>query len=403
MFSVAVPTHWQGEGGLSACTNLKLRTFHTIRNDDLYFLHWGDPVYARAFINGLPSPATFTEGIYIGGDGFTTTRVFHAKEGPYKNDLEINRLWYRQMIWGRMSYNPATTDQVFQNYLHLHYPEVDANALFTAWTNASRAFDVGNEFIRGPWLNDYQYYPEGQNSGSGYISANNFAGASPNPGSKLTNSIAVADSIFKMGDAALKTLNSMSPGGNAELAINLKNLKALACLSIYVGEKIRGAKNSSLRTASLQKAYCYWEKYTELMDQMHVGQQFTRVQDILPNWSSLNKNALADAGGTRPTNCPDIVGIAAPPSQTAAVGRKQSVRISALSTSAITLYLPNAEGFSLEVFSSNGAKVAELGNSRNNAGVSRFVLGKKLTEGVYMVRLKSAGQTAVQQMNVCCD
>jgi hypothetical protein len=42
----------------------------TVRNDDMYYLRWGDPHFARAYLANLPDPSTIA-GIYMGPDGYT--------------------------------------------------------------------------------------------------------------------------------------------------------------------------------------------------------------------------------------------------------------------------------------------------------------------------------------------
>ena len=55
--------------------NPKLRTWLTVRNDDIYSFRWGDADYARAYIKAMPG-ADKMAGFYMGPDGFIWGRDF---------------------------------------------------------------------------------------------------------------------------------------------------------------------------------------------------------------------------------------------------------------------------------------------------------------------------------------
>jgi len=75
--------------------------------------------------------------------------------------LEVERRWYMEMLWGRISYNPATSDEVFKNLLAKRYPTVSAGDLFNAWTLASRSLPKVTELVMNEWKLDFHWYPEG--------------------------------------------------------------------------------------------------------------------------------------------------------------------------------------------------------------------------------------------------
>ena len=55
------------------------RTWLTVRNDDLYSFRWGDPVFARDFINNMPGPDKLA-GYYMGPDGYIWGRDFLSRD-----------------------------------------------------------------------------------------------------------------------------------------------------------------------------------------------------------------------------------------------------------------------------------------------------------------------------------
>ena len=75
--------------------------------------------------------------------------------------LSIQRTWYMRKLWGRISYNPSVSDDLFKNHLALKYPEADSDQLFEAWSSASRAIQLANEQVTGTWDLDFKWWPEG--------------------------------------------------------------------------------------------------------------------------------------------------------------------------------------------------------------------------------------------------
>jgi hypothetical protein len=85
----------------------------TVRNDDFFFLHWAEPQFVRDYISGFPQIDKYVNGFYIGADGWVFARDFTSKNPYYKarKALSIQRTWYMQKLWGRISYNPSISDE----------------------------------------------------------------------------------------------------------------------------------------------------------------------------------------------------------------------------------------------------------------------------------------------------
>ncbi len=52
-----------------------LRTWLTVRNDDIYSFRWADPQFARDFITQMPGPDV-VRGFYMGPDGYCWGRDY---------------------------------------------------------------------------------------------------------------------------------------------------------------------------------------------------------------------------------------------------------------------------------------------------------------------------------------
>lgn len=317
MYATAVPG-WMADSAKKSLQSNGIKSWLTVRNDDFFFFNWGDPDFVRAYLNGILAQGDWFRGFYIGSDGFCPTRTFHSKNSVTQGILEVQRQWYMSMLWGRLAYNPATSDAVFEKTLALRYPEVPADRLLTAWRKASRGLPKANELIHGTMQLDFQWWPEACQSNRGFVTVSKFADAVPGKGSKLCSiaqsagnecgggksSYALADEIEADAIEALSTIDTMKATPNTDLGVTIENIKAMSYLTIYYAYKIRGATHlkaddkEKARTA-LGTAYTWWMKYSNLMDAMFTGMDMQRSED-LPHWHVHDKSVLkeyTDLGG----------------------------------------------------------------------------------------------------------
>jgi hypothetical protein len=324
MYSTPNPARISAEAKADLKSNA-LKTWLTVRNDVMYFHNWGDPEYARAYINGMRGlGGDIYRGFYMGSDGFCPTRTFFSKNSVTQELLEIQRLWYMFMLWGRLSYNPATSDDVFKNYMALKYQGVSSDDLFAAWSKVSSCIPKITELIQGTWTIDFAWWLEGCSAKGGFKTAEQFSKCKVAEGSSLgsiaqsaSNSCGGKKSSYQLADeietdamSALTIVNGMSAPANTELGVAINNIKAMSCMSIYYAYKIRGAtyikaeKMEDAKTA-LGKAYCWWMKYANLMDSMYTGMDMQRNADI-PDWHARDQAVLkeyTDLGGAGKSSC----------------------------------------------------------------------------------------------------
>lgn len=324
MYSTAVPKWWPDE--YQKIQENDLKTWLTVRNDSFYYHTWGDPAFARAYVDGMLSLGPIFKGFYMGSDGFNPTRTFFYKNKAMNGQLEVLRQQYQMMIWGRISYNPKTPDEIFINYLHDQYPAVDAKDLFKAWSKASRGVQQTTELIcRGHQL-DFKWWPEGcqRDTRMGrikkpvFITIQDFSDTNVTPGSlfasisnsadgKLSgkkSSYVLADEIEKESLSALSLVESMKAEPNTPLAVALHNIKSMAYLGLYYSCKIRGAtflkatRNEEAKN-TMGSAYSWWMKYTNLNDAMYQGMEMQRTESWI-NWHVHDESVLkeyTDLGG----------------------------------------------------------------------------------------------------------
>jgi hypothetical protein len=419
MYSTPVPGWFSSEK--QTILDNKLKTWYTVRNDDMYYLNWGDVDFARTYVKGMLSKPDIFIGFYMGSDGYSPTRTFFSKNSVTQGSLEVQRQQYMNMLWGRLAYNPNTSDEVFKNYLATKYPAVSSNNLFNAWRKGSKGIQIMTELVQGTWSLDFHWWPEAcmGSRGSDFRTIGEMGGANPASGSNLCSidnsskancgakksAYQVADSIESGTKEALSLLSGMSSGANTELGVNLNNIKALSYIGLYYAEKIRGAtylkatkKDSALKV--MGRAQCYWMSYANLMDGMFMGMTNQRTND-LANWHALDAKVLkeyTDLGGSSNPSCA-TVGI-----ETPITFATQKLEINSLTNNALFCRLPANANYVLEIHTIEGKKLARvIGKGAANPGQngeSKISLGTLLSKGTYIVELRMEGASAVQRLQM---
>jgi hypothetical protein len=323
MYSSTTPDFFK-EPDITALKEANLKTWFTVRNDDFFYHNWGSPDYAREYIKNMPGQDTWLKGFYIGSDGYNPTRTFFSKNSATQGLLEVQRMWYINMIWGRLAYNPNLSDDVFKNNIKLRYPEINSDNLFTAWNKVSAALPKVGEMFFNNFKIDQNWYPENCQSNKGFLTIADFAAAIPRKSSKLAgipntasnnlegkeSSFLIADKMEEDASAALALISAMDAPANSDLGVTLTTVKAMAYLSTYYAYKIRGAtlnlakKNSEAKEA-MGVAYCWWIKYTNLMDANFKGMSCQRSATFT-TWHEHDDDVLkeyTDLGGIGTPNC----------------------------------------------------------------------------------------------------
>lgn len=286
------------------------RTWLTIRNDDIYSFRWGNPDYARQYLLSIPQPERIA-GYYMGPDGYCWGRDFLGKDGVLPRPLIIQKQWYSFMLWGRLSYNPYLSDDLFLQALESRFPDIPSQILMKAWAAASMIF---------PWVTrlswgdiDLKWFPEACISSPGYkgfYTVKDFMEVDPMPGSNIRNIIdwaqnyklnepddrlspqAVADTVAKYSRLAmifLQQLPPYKPDSSDEIDQTLGDIEAFADLGFYYAEKIYGACSLALYNFyglqqdkegaidHLTNAKAYWVNYARLYDMKYEPALYNRV------------------------------------------------------------------------------------------------------------------------------
>ncbi len=291
----------------------QLRSWLTVRNDDIYSFRWADYDYARAFIKAIP-PADKIAGFYMGPDGYTWGRDFLTKDVTGPRPTVMQKQWLSFALWGRLAYEPDLSATTFTRLTAARFPGADVPALTAAWASASQTFPYITRFFWGAI--DVRWFPEACRQKSGFYTVRNFVEGGTMPGAGVLNIIEWRDGLLaeKMPAgvtpleiaatletnamralAALPTLRTVTvtPAAAAkEYTATLNDIEAMAHLGLYYAAKTRGACELALfdqsgvaqqqasAVAHLETALNHWKNYATAYTRQY-------VQPVLYNRSSV--------------------------------------------------------------------------------------------------------------------
>lgn len=278
-----------------------MATWWNLRNDDIFIQRWGDPGYVRELILNFPhkskpcdqSPC-LTAGYVIGSDRYFWARESMSKNPQTPRQLEYEKHWYTSLLWGRMGYDPNTSENLLKGLIQYRFPTVDASKVYFAWQSASKIIPAVNRFHWLAW--DYMWWVEkgtgnewsdingyhninhvivnGTQNVSGYTSIEKFVAGDTSGISPLV----LADELEANANAALKGITKMTHGDNNELKETLGDIRSQACFGLYWSNKIRGGvelqryrtnKNIEHKKNAityLERTLEEWKKYAAQLD-----------------------------------------------------------------------------------------------------------------------------------------
>ena len=128
--------------------SVKVPCWLNLRNDDLFVLRWGDPDYVREFMANVPRDLMRWEaGYFMGPDGFVQGREFVHKDPDLSGQLEVDKHWYRFMMFGRLGYDLTLTRDFFEQKLKHRFPQADSKLLYDTWKCVLPDYSPGQPFL----------------------------------------------------------------------------------------------------------------------------------------------------------------------------------------------------------------------------------------------------------------
>ncbi|MGJ5819350.1 carbohydrate-binding family 6 protein [Paludibaculum fermentans] len=289
----------------------QLRSWLTVRNDDIYSFRWADLDYARAFIKAIPGPDKVA-GFYMGPDGYVWGRDFLTKDAASPRQTVMQKQWLSFAMWGRLAYEPELPESTFARLVAARFPRADVSRLMGAWADASRTFPYITRFFWGDI--DLKWFPEASRRKQGYYNVRHFMEGGTMPGAGVLNimewrngllakkmpagvtPLEIATTLSANSNKALQALPQLRRGGVApvgngkEYTATLGDIETMAHLGLYYSEKIQGACDLALfdKTGdATQQGSAVGHLTAALEHWKHYSAAYTRqyVQPVLYNRS----------------------------------------------------------------------------------------------------------------------
>jgi len=286
------------------------RLWFEVRNDDIYDFRWGDPTFARNYIFNMPG-ADRLAGFLMGPDGYVWGREFTSTEPDSPRQLFIKKNNYSFMLWGRLGYDPALSDSLFEKTLAVQFPQVDGQRLFAAYSAASKIIPQIDRFFWAGGGNDLGWFPEAcvrhPAGAKGFYTVTDFMKGKTMPGTGILDistycnktaqresvtgitPLQVAEALKADANTTLKLSSEMPVAQEKELRFTFGDLTAMAHLGNYYAEKILGATDLALfekngkpelqasAVAHLERALDHWKQYALVATSQYKPQLLTRI------------------------------------------------------------------------------------------------------------------------------
>jgi hypothetical protein len=304
-----------------------------VRNEDFFALRWGVPGFIRQHIaeNGRQD---YVGGYFVGSETYIPALDYFTSKQPVAWRYAFERQWLFYELWGRLLYDPATPDSVFEAEFTRRYG-ADAKPLLSAYALASNTQLRLASLYDSRW--DFTLYSEGFLALQGeethyigvdalidqptldpaYVSVADYVKVTREGGTFAAERVtppSLADALERDSRAALELVRDIDTRGNASLMYEVADVKAWSQLGLHLAEKLRGAValqtyRSSHAAADRQTAIAHLEKALAAWDQLiritrpiykdmklthYNGNSFDANPKNLFHWALIRKEVAAD-------------------------------------------------------------------------------------------------------------
>jgi hypothetical protein len=289
---------------------------YTARNEDFFALRWGVPDFVRAHI--AENSQSWVGGYFIGSETYIPALdYFTAVTAPVDWKFAFERQWLFYKLWGRLLYNPKTSDEIFNSEFIRRYGASGENLLQAYALASSTQLRLASLYDCG-W--DFTLYGEGFMALIGdstryisvkrlmshlplapdYVSVENYI-KTISKGVSFSEDKITPPVLVKMLNQdcrkALKLVDDIDTGNNTSLMYEVSDVKTWAYLGLHLAEKLEGAmelqrfyingneKNRKESIRHLEKALGYWDNVIEITRPIYKDMPLTHY-----NGSSKDRN-----------------------------------------------------------------------------------------------------------------
>ena len=305
-----------------------------VRNEDFFALRWGVPDFIRQHI-ALNGHQDYVGGYFIGSETYIPALdYFTAVADPVQWKWAFQRQWLFYQLWGRLLYDPATSDSVFAGEFTRRYGARGAN-LLKAYSLASNTQMRLASLYDSRW--DFTLYGEGMLALQGeethyigvdalirqptmdpaYVSVAEYVKLTRARGSFAPERITppmLSEALERDNNAALALVRGIDTRGNASLMYEVADVKAWALLGLHLAEKLRGAvalqnfraggnpHDRQQAIGHLKKALARWDDlaaltrpiYKDMKLTAYNGNSFDANPDNLFHWALIRAEVARD-------------------------------------------------------------------------------------------------------------
>jgi hypothetical protein len=268
---------------------------YTARNEDFFALRWGVPDFVRAHI--AQNSQSYVGGYFVGSETYIPALdYFTSIDAPVDWKYAFGRQWLFYKIWGRLLYNPETSDEPFNAEFLRRYGKSGKDLLEAFSLASSTQLRLASLYDCG-W--DFTLYGEGFLALQGdstnyisvrrlmshppldpdYVSVKNFIETKLKGGSFDASKMTPPDLIKLLNDdcnRALSLVDGIDTKDNASLMYEAADVKAWANLGLHLAKKLEGAmalqtfyingdeKDKTLAVKYLEESLGYWDNVIEI-------------------------------------------------------------------------------------------------------------------------------------------
>lgn len=313
---------------------------YTMRNEDFFVLRWGQSDFVRDVLR--ENDRDYLGGFKIGSETYIPARDYITGPGPHLTwQYAFEKQWLFYMVWGRLIYDPSTSDEVFEQAFNEKYNINSGATLMKAHNLADKMPLKLGSYYAATW--DFTLYSEGFLAGyrsnmpcyydsisplisvdelispvtldTSYVSIKDFIDGKYKGDDKIIPP-ALADGLEKDALEALALLEGIKTT-DATLIHEMDDIRCWSYLSLYFAEKLRGgvalqqyrkSGDKSRQAASiehLEKALAHWktvagisEKYLAEIPLLHLGDRFNNGGNKRPgtkfSWANFTREVEYD-------------------------------------------------------------------------------------------------------------
>ncbi len=304
------------------------------RNEDFFALRWGVPDFIREHI-ARNAAADYVGGYFVGAECYIPALdYFTALDAPVDWKWAFQRQWLFYKLWGRLLYDSATPDAVFQGEFKRRYG-AKGDHLLQAYALASATQLRLNSLYDTRW--DFTLYGEGFLALQGettkyisvdalinqptldpdYVSVADWVAAVQRGETFAANRVTplvLAELLERDNREALRLVADIDTTKNTSLCYEVADVQIWAHLGLHLAEKLRGAvalatfrKTGDLaqqRAAitHLQRALAAWDEvvritrplYRDMRLTHYNHNSFDRNDDNLFHWARIRAEVAED-------------------------------------------------------------------------------------------------------------